>query len=97
MTCTSHLEQLDLIVITIKKSKFMTNGLLVSRKKKNELHKLSLTVPSVDNIQRHKIYRNLYNKLIRASKKLTIGEELRKNSKNPKKNLGYSQRSHLRL
>jgi hypothetical protein len=63
----------------------MTNGLLVSRKKKNELHKLSLTVPSVDNIQRHKIYRNLYNKLIRASKKLTIGEELRKNSKNPKK------------
>jgi hypothetical protein len=63
----------------------MTNGLLISRKKKNELHKISLTVPNELNLQLYRNYRNLYNKLIRASKKMTFGDEINKNSKNPKK------------
>jgi hypothetical protein len=64
---------------------FMTRGLLISRKNKLKLQKQSLTDPSAQNIQTYRDYRNLYNKLIRTSKKISIGESIQNNAKNPKK------------
>jgi hypothetical protein len=63
----------------------MTRGLLISRKNKLKLQKQSLTDPSALNIQTYRNYRNLYNKLIRTSKKISIGESIQNNAKNPKK------------
>jgi hypothetical protein len=63
----------------------MTNGLLISRINKNRLHKLSLTDPSVTNIQRYKTYRNVYNSLIRKSRKLYFQQRLNTFKKDPKK------------
>ena len=63
---------------------YMTAGLLVSRKNKLNLHKKSITEPSETNLSRYKTYRNLYNKLIRASKKMYFDYKFRKNRKNPK-------------
>jgi hypothetical protein len=68
-----------------KINNFMTTGLLISRKNKETLHKKSLVCPSAQNVQAYKSYRNLYNKLIRISTKLTLSEAINLNSKNPKK------------
>jgi hypothetical protein len=68
-----------------KISGFMTNGLLISRRKKDDLYKKHITSPSQSNTDRYRSYRNLYNKLIRASKKLHIENQLKTNKKNPKK------------
>jgi hypothetical protein len=68
-----------------KINSFMTRGLLTSRKRKEFLHKKALNEPNAQNIQAYKNFRNLYNRLIRTSKKLTLGDEIKKNSKNPKK------------
>jgi hypothetical protein len=64
---------------------FMTNGLLVSRRTKLGLLKISLVNPTLENKQKFKLYRNLYNKLIRIAKKDHIHEKLEANKKNPKK------------
>ena len=64
---------------------FMTNGLLTSRRHKNLLHKQSLVSPTVDSINCYKKYRNLYNSLIRLSKKLYFEKKLSDNQKDPKK------------
>jgi hypothetical protein len=66
-------------------SNFMTSGLLTSRRAKIELLKKSLNDPTELNLQRYKIYRNLYNKLIRIAKRNHTNEMLTKNKKNPKK------------
>ena len=50
---------------------YMTQGLLVSRRNKIYLHKKSIAEPTPENIQKFKTFRNLYNKLVRASKKKT--------------------------
>jgi hypothetical protein len=63
----------------------MTRGLLISRKNKLILQKKSLVDPNAQTIQAFRDYRNLYNKLIRISKKMSIEENLNKNVKNPKK------------
>jgi hypothetical protein len=63
----------------------MTGGLLISRITKNNLHKLAIQTPTVDNINKYKTYRNLYNKVLRASKKSYYCEGLHKAKKNPKK------------
>jgi hypothetical protein len=68
-----------------KISGFMTNGLLISRRNKDDLYKKHITSPSQSNTDRYRSYRNLYNKLIRASKKLHIENQLKTNKKNPKK------------
>jgi hypothetical protein len=68
-----------------KISGFMTNGLLTSRRKKDELYKLTITSPSQFNTDKYRSYRNLYNKLIRASKKLHVEGQINSNKKNPKK------------
>ncbi len=51
------------------KSDFMTAGLLTSRNHKLDLHKKSLLNPQLY-LEQYKIYRNIFNSLVRASKKL---------------------------
>ena len=64
---------------------FMTNGLLVSRTTKIKLHKISIQHPTQANISKYKKYRNTFNSLIRASKKLYYESNLSKAKKDPKK------------
>jgi len=68
-----------------KKQPFMTQGLLVSRNTKNKLHKLSITNPNADSIQRYKTYKTLYFKTVRGAKKLYFTNKLDANAGNPKK------------
>jgi len=63
----------------------MTQGLLVSRQTKLKLHKISIHTPSPVNIQSYKNFRNLYNKILRASKKLYFDKNLQLAKKKPKK------------
>ncbi len=65
----------------------MTPGLLISRRRKLELHKQSLIDP-VQFANLFKTYRNLFNSTLRASKKLTYDRKFAQFAKNPKKNLG---------
>jgi Reverse transcriptase (RNA-dependent DNA polymerase) len=64
---------------------FMTSGLLVSRRTKLTLHKKSISEPTAANISAFKSYRNIYNRLVRASKKMYYDSNLKKAKKNPKK------------
>jgi len=64
---------------------YMTPGLLISRISKNNLHKNSLLNPTPENINRFRVYRNLYNTLMRKSKAKYFEENLLANVKNPKK------------
>jgi hypothetical protein len=66
-------------------AEFMTQGLIVSRRRKIELLKISINNPTVDNCSKYKVYRNMYNKLVRARKKLHYHEKIEKSQKNPKK------------
>ena len=59
-----------------KMEKWMSAGLLISRAEKIRLCYVSLLVPSFENKQKFKHFRNLYNKLIRAAKKLFLEKEL---------------------
>jgi hypothetical protein len=69
-----------------KLENWMSAGLLTSRREKNRLCKISLSEPSPFNLDKFKHYRNMYNRLIRAAKKLYFEIEL---SLTPK-NLGNS-------
>jgi hypothetical protein len=73
-----------------KLNEFMTNGLLISRINKNNLHKTAVQTPSVENVDRYKAYRNVYNKLLRASKKTYFCESLHQ-AKKIQKNMGYTE------
>ena len=53
-----------------KIEKWMSLGLLTSRREKNRLSKLCFTHPNVLNLTTYKKYRNLFNILVRAAKKL---------------------------
>ncbi len=55
---------------THKINNFMTSGLLVSRNTKLRLHKISIDNPSNTNITAYRKYRNIYNSVLRNSKKL---------------------------
>ena len=68
-----------------KISNFMTKGLLISRKTKISLLKSSLIDPTQLNKDNYRRYRNLYNTLLRTSKKMHIDSKLKRDSKNPKK------------
>ena len=63
----------------------MTRGLLISRNTKNALHKRYLTEPSANNKLAYVNYRNIYNSLIRRSRKEYYADILAKNKKKPKK------------
>jgi hypothetical protein len=59
-------------------NEFMTKGLLTSRRQKNLLYKTQLTSPTLDNISHYRTYRNIYNSLLRKSKKLYYETSLHK-------------------
>jgi endonuclease/exonuclease/phosphatase family metal-dependent hydrolase len=67
-----------------KLEKWMSKGLLVSRNVKINLCKKSIANPSPATIEKFKSYRNLYNKLIKAAKKLFYEEEFQKEQANIK-------------
>ena len=48
------------------KQPFMTKGLLISRTKKAELHKIYLNNPTVVNKSKYTLYRNLYSTIVRG-------------------------------
>jgi len=52
-----------------KIERWMTQGLLTSRRNKMRLSKISIKYPTAVNIQNFKIYRNMYNTVLRACKK----------------------------
>jgi len=68
-----------------KKQGFMTKGLLISRLAKIKLHQNSVALRTPESIATYKKYRNLYNTILRASKKLYFFSEIQKSRKNPKK------------
>ena len=63
----------------------MTAGLLISRMNKNKLYKKSIISPTLENIDNFKAYRNLYNCLIKTSKKHYYHSELERNKCNLRK------------
>jgi len=63
----------------------MTQGLLISRKTKNTLHVIAVSDPTPLNINKYKNYKTVYQRIIRAAKKLYISNKLTENAKNPKK------------
>jgi hypothetical protein len=75
---------------TVKMNDFMTKGLLISRSTKNKLHKKHLINPSPENTRSYKTYRNIYNTLIRKSRKLFYLHKLNIHKRNPKKNMGHT-------
>jgi len=66
----------------------MTEGLLISRITKMKLHKKQIVSPTQQNVSKYKVYRNLYNKVLRASRKMYLTSELDKAKSNPKRTLG---------
>ena len=67
------------------KEKWFTSGMTVSRGEKNRLSSVAAMCPSLDNITKYRTYRNLYNKITRAAKKIYFEEELKNNKSNLKK------------
>jgi hypothetical protein len=68
-----------------KMQNFMTRGLLISRNNKKILHKSSIAFPTVENIQKYKNYKTVYQRVLRGAKKLYFTSKLEENAKNPKK------------
>jgi len=66
-------------------NKFMTPGLIVSRRTKNSLYATSVSDPTLLNINRYKAYKTVYQRVIRAAKKLYIANKIAQNASNPKK------------
>ena len=64
---------------------FMTIGLLTSRRTKNELHKKYIQNPTVQNFDRYKKFRNIFNTLLRKSKILYYETNLNLHSRDPRK------------
>jgi hypothetical protein len=64
---------------------FMTIGLLTSRKNKLKLHKTSILTPTIENVNKYKSYRNIFNTLMRKAKILYFENNLNLHEKNPKK------------
>ena len=64
-----------------KKEQFMTKGLLISRQRKLLLSSHLVKHPSADNRRKFKEFRTMYNKLIRAAKKVYFEESLEKKTK----------------
>jgi len=64
---------------------WMSKGLLISGKRKLELASISARIPSGENKNTFKTFRNLFNKTLRAAKKLYFEKQLQKNFKNLKK------------
>ena len=63
----------------------MSKGLLTSCKRKLELASISARTPSDVNKNAYRTFRNLFNKTLRAAKKLHYEKQLQKNFRNLKK------------
>ena len=63
---------------------WITGGLLTSRRKKIELEKQMLVNPSPSSTLNYKTFRNVYNKVLRAAKKLYFEQQLILNQSNVK-------------
>jgi len=68
-----------------KIERWMTQGLLTSRRNKMRLSKISIKYPTAVNIQNFKIYRNMYNTVLRACKKAFFETQLCEHQSNMKK------------
>jgi hypothetical protein len=68
-----------------KINSYMTSGLLISRKTKLELCKKASKDRTEESFQKYRAYRNLFNTLMRASKKMYFSDGLKLNQRNPKK------------
>jgi hypothetical protein len=68
-----------------KIERWMTQGLLTSRRNKMRLSKISIKYPTAVNIQNFKIYRNMYNTVLRACKKAFFETQLCEYQSNMKK------------
>jgi hypothetical protein len=68
-----------------KKQKFMTIGLLTSRKTKNKLHQSALAEPTAEKIAKYKNYKTIYFRIVRGAKRLYFTSKLNENVGNPKK------------
>ena len=64
---------------------WMTPGLLVSRIKKFELSSIFSKYPILLNKSTYTVYRNMYNRVLRAAKRLYFDKEFEKNRSNLKK------------
>ena len=64
---------------------FMTKGLLVSRSTKFKLSEISIKCKNEENVTKYKIYRDLYNKVLRNSKKLYYEKALKESKNNLRK------------
>jgi hypothetical protein len=62
----------------------MTADLLISRRHKLELHKKSLIDPQTF-LETYRIYRNTFNSIVRASKRLHYDAKFAQYAKHPKK------------
>jgi Reverse transcriptase (RNA-dependent DNA polymerase) len=67
-----------------KLEQWFTQGLLVSRRRKLYLAKCAIKSPSIINKESYNQYRNVYNRIVRASKKLCFENELEKHKANLK-------------
>ena len=74
-----------------KISDFMTTGLLISRSNKLKLHKIALTDNAPYNWQQYRAYRNIFNKVVKLSKKIHYLNSIERNAKNPKKLWTFSK------
>jgi hypothetical protein len=63
---------------------WFSNGLLVSRRRKLYLAKCAARNPTLTNKNAYSVYRNLYNIVIRTSKKMYYENELKKHKSNLK-------------
>ena len=64
---------------------WMSQGIVVSRKKKNALCTICLKNPTFENKLNYKRFRNIYNQIIRTAKKLHYERQLADNQKNLRK------------
>jgi hypothetical protein len=64
--------------------KHMTRGLLISRATKLKLHKLALKHSTAEHLGKYRAYRNIYNHLIKASKKMYFDNSFQNAKSNPK-------------
>jgi hypothetical protein len=63
----------------------MTQGLLISRLRKIKLCKLSIKTPSLANVGNYKKFRNLYNIIVRKSKRQFYDQRFEINKRNFRK------------
>jgi hypothetical protein len=67
-----------------KHEKWMTSGILTSRLTKLKLSKEHFSKPNPESLEKFKKFRNMYNKIVRASKKMYFDLELKANQSNLK-------------